>query len=126
MSEFNQIVFNKTTFSDILKDIYNNSKKTEKQISELITSLGNRIQGPGDAAILVPLIVQYLDVKVKNDEHLVKMAAIVQRAVATKQINGSSEILLTSEEEKQLMEHVEALKLKQENTIKLPSTIVNE
>jgi len=102
MSEFKQIIFGKKTFSDILKDIYDNSRKTEKQINELIITLGDKIDGPGAAAIMVPLIVQYLDVKVKNDEHLVKMAAIVQRSISNKQNNNDS-LLLTPKEEEELI-----------------------
>ena len=118
MSDFNNIIFGKKTFSDILKDIYDNSKKTEKQISDLISNLGNNIDGPGSAAILVPLIVQYLDVKVKNDEHLVKMAAIVQRAITTKS-NDSGELMLSPEEERDLIESAKALQNKGDN-LKIP------
>lgn len=122
MSEFNNVVFGKKTFSDILKDIYDNSRKTEKQISDLITKLGEQVDGPGSAAIIVPLIVQYLDVKVKNDEHLVKMAAIVQRAVQVSKSKDSNngEIFLTPEEEKNLLEAAKEL---QTANLKIPEKI---
>ena len=109
-NNFDNIIFGKKTFSDILKDIYDNSKKTEKQISELIVNLGEKIDGPGSAAIIVPLIVQYLDVKVKNDEHLVKMAAIVQRALINKANQYSTELLLTPDEEQKLLETAKELR----------------
>lgn len=121
-SEFNQILFDKKTFSDVLKDIYNNSKKTEKQISDLITSLGDKIDGPGSAAILVPLIVQYLDVKVKNDEHLVKMLAIVQRSVSGKNSSNDGNIFLTPEEEAKLLETAKELQDSRKN-LKIPEKI---
>ena len=80
--DFNQIVFGKKTFSGLLKDIYDNSNDTEQQIVELITEIRPFITGPQQAVMLVPLIVQYMDVKVKNNEHLVKMAAVVHQMVA--------------------------------------------
>ena len=109
MSQFDTIVFNKKTFSSILKDIYDNSCKTEKHITELITTLQPLIKSPGDAVILVPLIKEYLEVKVKNDEHLVKMAAIVQRAVAVQEQNGNSELFFNEEELKQLQQEAKLL-----------------
>lgn len=109
MSDFNQNVFGKKTFSDILKDIYDNSKKTEKQITELIVALKDQVDGPGSAAIIVPLIVQYLDVKVKNDDHLVKMAGIVQRALVKNDPSGKGPFMLTSEEEEALLKEAKQI-----------------
>lgn len=123
MSEFNQIIFDKKTLADVFKDIYNNSRKTEKQITDLITSLGEKIDGPGSAALIVPLIVQYLDVKVKNDEHLVKMAAIIQRAVSNKQPGSSDLFLLTPEEEKNLLET--AKELQNKNVVIEPTKLIS-
>lgn len=114
MSQFDTIVFGKKTFSSILKDIYDNSSKTEKHITELITTLQPLIKSPGDAVILVPLIKEYLEVKVKNDEHLVKMAAIVQRAVATQEQTGTSEIFFKPEELEQLQQEAKLLNNKVE------------
>lgn len=110
MSQFDAIVFGKKTFSSILKDIYDNSSKTEKHITELITTLQPLIKSPGDAIILVPLIKEYLEVKVKNDEHLVKMAAIVQRAVANQETNGGSDLFFRPEELEQLQNEAKLLK----------------
>lgn len=114
MSQFDTVVFGKKTFSSILKDIYDNSSKTEKHITELITTLQPLIKSPGDAVILVPLIKEYLEVKVKNDEHLVKMAAIVQRAVATQEQTGASEIFFKPEELEQLQQEAKLLNNKVE------------
>lgn len=110
MSQFDAIVFGKKTFSSILKDIYDNSSKTEKHITELITTLQPLIKSPGDAVILVPLIKEYLEVKVKNDEHLVKMAAIVQRAVAVQESSGGSDLFFKPEELEQLQNEAKLLK----------------
>lgn len=103
--EDNEEIFKGKTFSGLMEDIYINSRKKEAQISELIKQLQPMIKSISDATILVPIIKEYLDVAVKNDEHLIKMAAIVQRAY---QRSGSeSGVLLTEEEKKQLLSAVE-------------------
>ena len=95
--------FDGKSFSDILSDIYNASKRKEKQINKLIAELQPMIKNIGDATILVPMIAEYMDISVKNDDALIKMAAIVQRAVARNQTGESSSELLTEEEKKQLL-----------------------
>jgi len=92
-------LFKGTSFSDLMKDIYQNSKKKDRQINTLIHELQPLIKNIGDATIIVPLIKEYLDVSVKNDEHLVKLAAVVQRLVGS--ANTSSDEFGMSEAEKQ-------------------------
>ena len=96
-------IFDGKSFSDILSDIYNASKRKEKQINKLIAELQPMIKNIGDATIVVPMIAEYMDISVKNDDALIKMAAIVQRAVARNQTGESSSELLTEEEKKQLL-----------------------
>jgi hypothetical protein len=75
-------LFKGKSFSDLMSDIYHNSKKKERQINSLIQELQPLIKNIGDATVIVPLIKEYLEVSVKNDEALVKLAAIVQRLVS--------------------------------------------
>jgi hypothetical protein len=79
--DFEQKIFGQKTFSDILKNIYDNSKEKEKQIKDLISSLKPLVTDTQSALMVVPLIKEYLDVSVKNDDSLIKMAGIVQRAM---------------------------------------------
>ena len=72
-------IFEGTNLSELFKEIYTNSQDKKAQIKELISSLSPLIQGIGDATLLVPLIKDYLDISVKNDEQLIKLAQIVQR-----------------------------------------------
>ena len=110
-----QEVFKGKSFSDLLSDIYTNSKKKENQINGLIRDLQPMIKNIGDATVIVPLIAEYLDVSVKNDDHLVKMAAIVQRAMArTTQSEGRAAIL-TEEEKKQLIEVAQEIEDREKN-----------
>ena len=104
-----QEIFKGKSFSNLLEDIYNNSKKKEKQITSLIKDLQPMIKSVGDATVIVPIIKEYLEVAVKNDEHLIKMAAIVQRVMARESNSESGGILLTEEEKKQLIATVQEL-----------------
>lgn len=101
------VVFGKKKFSDILSEIYDNQKKKEKQISGLISELKPLIADIGDATLIVPLIKDYMEIGVKNDEQLIKMATIIQRALN----NSTSEdsMGITEEEKQQLMEELDKL-----------------
>lgn len=74
-----KVIFGKKTVSDVLKEIYDNSRNKEKQINTLIGELKPLVDNIGDATLVVPMIKEYLEVGVKNDEHLIKMIALVQR-----------------------------------------------
>ena len=106
MEGFNIELFKGKSFSDLLKDIYSNSQKKDRQINVLISELRPLIKNIGDATVIVPLIKEYLEVGVKNDEHLVKLAAVVQRLVSTSnrvQAETGNSWMLSEEEKKQLM-----------------------
>ena len=98
-----QELFKGKSFSSLLKDIYTTTKSKEKQINILISELKPLIKNIGDATIIVPLIKEYLEVGVKNDEHLVKMAAVVQRAM-TRTDSSTGEFSLTEDEKQQLID----------------------
>jgi hypothetical protein len=97
-------IFGKKKFSDILEEIYNNQKKKESQISALISELKPLINDIGDATLVVPLIKEYMEIGIKNDEQLIKMATIVQRALQVQAQNQSSELSFSEEEKAQLFE----------------------
>ena len=97
-------LFKGTTFSDLMKDIYHNSKKKDRQINTLIQELQPLIKNIGDATVIVPLIKEYLDVSVKNDEHLVKLAAVVQRLVGSANKDGGDAFGMSEEEKARLLQ----------------------
>ena len=98
------VVFKKKKFSDILEEIYENQKKKESQISALIGELKPLINDIGDATLVVPLIKEYMEIGVKNDEQLIKMATIVQRALQVQSQNNSNELSFSDEEKAQLFD----------------------
>jgi hypothetical protein len=99
--DFNQVIFKDKTFSSLLEDIYKNASRKEKEIKSLIDQLKPMIQEPGDAMMLVPLLKEYMEIAVKNDEALIKMAGIVQRAMSNTQGDGDGGVL--SERDKELL-----------------------
>mgnify|MGYP001166792129 FL=1 len=111
MGNLESNVFGKKKFSDILKEIYDNQKRKETQISALIGELKPLINDLGDATLVVPLIKEYMELGIKNDEQLVKMATIVQRTLAS---NKSEEegFGMTEEEKAQLFKEIEKFKPK--------------
>jgi len=109
---FDQELFGNKKFSDLLKDIYDNQKKKDRQINLLIADLKPMLNNISDAAILVPAIKDFMEVGVKNDEHLVKLAAVIQRAMSNKADETSS--FLTDEEKEALLKGIEEIKEEQE------------
>jgi hypothetical protein len=120
--DFNSItIFGKKTFADLLKEIHSNSSNKEKEIRSLIENLKPLINSTGDAVIIVPLIKDYLDVSVKNDDLLIKMAGIVQRSMSTK--NGEDEGFLSDGDKEQLFMSIQQLN---EQVTELPVKKQNE
>ena len=105
MSQFDEEIFEGKSFSDLLKEIHTNSKKKEKQINSLIAQLQPLVKNITDATILVPLIKDYLDLGIKNDDALIKMAGIIQRAMNRTEAEGG-DFNLSDEEKKQLLDTV--------------------
>ena len=101
MDSLNQIIFEDKSFSDLLKEIHNNQSKKSKQLASLIAELRPLITSLGDATVVVPLIKEYMEISVKNDDQLIKMAAIVQR-LSTGTSNVGDGGSLTDEEIEQL------------------------
>ena len=108
MDPLNQILFDDKSFSDLLKEIHGNQKKKAKQLAQLIAELRPLVQSLGDATVVVPLIKEYMEISVKNDDALLKMAAIVQR-LSTGAAQSGDGGLLTAEEMDQLMDVAEEI-----------------
>mgnify|MGYP003117656857 FL=1 len=101
-------LFKGTNFSDLMRDVYHNSKKKSRQIDTLIKELQPMIKNIGDASVIVPMIKDYLEVSVKNDDALVKLAAVVQRLVtASSNEDDGNEFGLSDDERKRLLEEAE-------------------
>ena len=120
MDSLNQILFDDKSFGDLLKEIHGNQKKKAKQLASLIAELRPLVQSLGDATVVVPLIKEYMEISVKNDDQLIKMAAIVQRLSTGAASNGDGG-LLTEEEMDQLMDVAEEIAKTVENPKQIES-----
>ena len=107
-NSLDQILFDDKSFSDLLKEIHKNQSKKSKQLASLIAELRPLITNLGDATVVVPLIKEYMEISVKNDDQLIKMAAIVQR-LSTGTSNTGDGGLLTEEEMEQLQQVAEEI-----------------
>ena len=107
MSQFDKIVFGKKSFSSLLEEIYENQKKKDKQVTALIGELKPMIEEIGDATLIVPLIKDYMEIGVKNDDLLIKMAALAQRAMSNQ---GGESLGISEEEKQQLLDEINKFK----------------
>ena len=104
MSEKEFEIFEGKTFQDLTKDIYENTTTKRQQIDELVSKINAFIQTLDDAILVAPIIKDFIDASVKNDEHLVKLASVLQRII-TKSQSGTDEdtIGLSDLEKEELM-----------------------
>ena len=113
---FETEIFKGKSLSDLFSEIYDNSRKKDKQISTLISELKPLIEDVGDATLVVPMIKEYLEIGVKNDEQLVKIATIVQRLETSLQkSSGSDSDWFDTEELQALLEDNDVIEEKIES-----------
>ena len=127
----NDEIFKGKTFQDLTQDIYENQKNKKLQLDLLIQEIHGMIQTLDDAVMVAPIVKELFEVSVKNDEHLVKLAGVIQRIIA-KSASGDEESFLLSDAEKEDLinalqedvndlqkrnDKVEALKQKSKNII---------
>jgi len=101
-----QPVFDNKTLADVFKDIYKNTESKREQINTFILKLTQLIKTPEDASVIAPVIKDFMEVNVKNDEHIVRVAQIAQRAMSIGAKAASSTDLLTEEEKQQLLNNI--------------------
>lgn len=93
--------------SGLFKDIYENQQNKKQRISELIAEMKKVIRHAGDMAVIGPIIKDLVDTSVRNDESLLKMAAIAQRMVASKEKVDGDTGFLSDQEKEQLLQQLE-------------------
>ena len=103
MSDNNEI-FEGKTFQDLTKDIYDNTVNKKKQIDLLISEIHGFITTIDDVVLVAPIIKEYMEIAVKNDEHLVKLAGVLQRIISKSTGNNEESMLLSDSEKEELME----------------------
>ena len=96
-------IFEGKTFQDLTKDIYENTTKRKTQIDLLISEIHGFITTIDDVVMVAPIIMEYMDTAVRNDEHLVKLAGVLQRIISKSQGESDESMLLSDEEKADLM-----------------------
>ena len=97
------LLFDDKSFSDLMRDVYNNTKKKESQIKGLVDQLSGMVNTINEASMMVPLIKEYLEISVKNDDNLVRLTAIIQRLLVTGDRGKTEELGLSDAEREQLL-----------------------
>ena len=100
-------IFDGKNFSDLSKEIYENSKLKKTQIELLVQEVHGYIQGIEDIAVVGPILKELLDVGVKNDDNLLKLATVFQRIMAKAGTDESDIGLLSDDEKQQLLDSLE-------------------
>ena len=103
-------IFEGKTLSDVFKDIYDNSKTNKQQLEVLMKEVVGFIKDGDTAVQIIPMLKEYLEINVKNDEQLVKLATIVQRITAAERrvSDSGDEFGLSEAEKQQLMDAIES------------------
>jgi hypothetical protein len=100
-------LFDGKNLSSLFKDIYENQQNKKKNISELIESLRKLIRNVGEATVIAPIIKDLIEVSVKNDDHLIKLATIAQRLAAAEAKGIGEDGWLSESEKEQLLADME-------------------
>jgi hypothetical protein len=124
MANFDDVtLFGNTSLSDIFKQIHRNNKDTDKQINEIIDALKPLASSnAGSAVMLMPTVKDLIDVNVKNNEQLIKMAGIAQRA-STANSNNNQDLLFDPSEIQQLLEEQRAVQVEGQKLLDQTETI---
>ena len=110
-------IFEGKSFQDLTHDIYKNTADRKKQIDILISEIHGFITTIDDVIMVAPIIKEYMEVAVKNDEHLVKLAGVLQRIISKSTGTNDESMLLSDSEKEELMETLQdvAIDLQNEN-----------
>ena len=100
-------LFDGKNLSSLFKDIYENQINKKKNISDLIESLRKLIKNVGEATVIAPIIKDLIEVSVKNDDHLIKLATIAQRLAAAEAKGIGEDGWLSETEKAQLLQDME-------------------
>ena len=121
------VFFKDKSFSNLLEDVYDNATLKRSQIDTLIQELKPFMKNIGDAVVIVPLIKEYMEVAVKNDEHIVKVVAVLQRLISTGMRGVEDDSVLSEAEKEQLLSELEdaseSLQTRLDDTDKIAKTV---
>lgn len=101
------VIFEGKTLADMFSDVYKNANHKREQINQFVSSMVKLIRTPEDATVIGPIIKDFLEVNVKNDEHIVRLVQIAQRIVSVG-TKDSSDGMLSDFEKEQLLKNIKS------------------
>ena len=102
-------IFEGKKLSDLFEEIYNNSKETKTQVKGLIGELKPLIFHLRIRYLRLLLVSEYMEIGVKNDEHLIKLATVIQR-LESAQARGSEGEMFDFSELQDLLDEQDEIK----------------
>lgn len=108
-------VYDGKSFKDLCKDVVTRSQSKKDQLDTLFSDVRSKITNINDYQVFLPHIKEIVEVGIKNDEQLVKLAAVVQRLQSSQlEVSGGDTSGLSDGEKEQLlharMKELESLK----------------
>jgi len=99
-------IFKGTTLADLFQKIDKNTSRNKIQIESLVNELMTYIKDSNSAMQLFPMISEYMQANIRNDELLVKLAAVVQRLVQTEAKTGEGDYGLSEKEKEEILSKI--------------------
>jgi hypothetical protein len=103
-------LFGTKSLADLFKQIHKNNKDTDTQINELIEAIKPMITNAGSVVMIMPTVKDLIDVNVRNNDQLIKMAGIAQRAASVNIANSDSSFLPDLDEIQHLLDEQNIIK----------------
>ena len=105
--DINSELYDGKSLADLFTEIHKNTDSKRAQNNSFIMKMVQLIRTPEDAAVIGPIVQGFLEVNVKNDEHLVRVAQIAQRIVSVGvKSNASLDGLLSESEKEALLQDI--------------------
>ena len=112
--ELDKEIFKGKTIADLVEEVYHKQKNQDGTIKQEIMRLADMIETPGDAIVIVPLLKGLMDSSLKNDEVLLKLLNLFQKAAESKKAgDGEDSGILTEKDIEQLFADVTNSKIKE-------------
>lgn len=120
--DFEKEVFEGKKLSDIVKEAYDKHKDQDSLIKHEIYRLSDMISSPGEALAIAPMIKPLIDSGLKNDEVLIKIVQLYQKAASMEASakEGNDSILTEKDIEQLFSDNI--LYEKKDETKELPSS----
>jgi len=100
-------IFKGKSLASLFEDIYQNQTYNRNQLDVLTKNITAMIKDGDTAVQIIPMMKEYLEINVRNDELLIKLASIVQKIISAENKGESeSEFGLSENEKEQILQTI--------------------